>query len=99
MTIRELTFPVPDTAEVPPNMLLATVQWECIALKWRNLAEQRRDHHVELSKSGRWKHYYTEQEFLLEMRKADALAERWSQIAPQREERWPAAETEHPAAA
>jgi hypothetical protein len=88
MTAREFT-PIPDIAEVPSTMLPATFQWEHIALKWRNLAEQRRDHHVDLYKSGRWKHYYTEQEFLLEMRKADALAERWIQIAPQREERWP----------
>jgi uncharacterized repeat protein (TIGR03809 family) len=80
-------------------MLPATFQWERIALKWRSLAEQRRDHHVELYKSGRWKLYYTEQEFLLEMRKAAALAERWIQIAPSREERWPAAETGQQAAA
>ena len=66
-------------------MLLAAVQWERIALKWRNLAERRRDHHVELYQSGRWKHYYSEAEFLTEMRKAGALAERWIEIAPLRE--------------
>ena len=27
-------------------MLLAAIQWERIALKWRGLAEQRRDHHL-----------------------------------------------------
>jgi hypothetical protein len=90
MTFRESTFPVPDTAEVPSTMLLATVQWERTALKWRNLAEQRRDHHLDLYRSGRWKHYYTEEQFLTEMRKAVALAERWVQIAPSGEERAPA---------
>ena len=65
-------------------MLLATTQWERIALKWRSLAERRRDHYVELYQSGRWKHYHSEAEFLTEMRKAAALAERWIQIAPLR---------------
>jgi hypothetical protein len=98
MTTRELTFPVLDAAEVPSTMLLATVQWERIALKWRALAEQRRDHHVDLYKSGRWKHYYTEEQFLTEMRKAVALAERWVKIAPSPDERAPP-EIEQPAAA
>ena len=87
MTDWESTFPIPDAAEVPLTMLQATLQWERIALKWRSLAEQRRDHHFELYRSGRWKHYYTEEQFLDEMRKAVALAERWVEIAPGREER------------
>ena len=53
-------------------MVKATVRLENVALKWRALAERRRDHHLELYKSGRWKHYYTEQEFLAEMRNAIA---------------------------
>ena len=85
MTNREVTSPVPDLAEVPPTMLLATIQWERIALKWRSLAERRRDHYLELYRSGRWKHYYSEADFLTEMRKAAALAERWIEIAPLRE--------------
>ena len=75
-------------------MLQATVQWERIALKWRSLAEQRRDHHFELYQSGRWKHYYTDDEFLTEMRKAVALAERWVEIAPSRRGARRAAERE-----
>ena len=82
MTNREVTSPVPDPAEVPPTMLLATTQWESIALKWRNLAERRRDHYIELYQSGRWKRYYGEANFLTEMRKAAALAERWIEIVP-----------------
>jgi uncharacterized repeat protein (TIGR03809 family) len=85
MTNREVTSPVPALAEVPPTMLLATIQWERIALKWRSLAERRRDHYLELYQSARWKHYYSEADFLTEMRKAAALAERWIEIAPLRE--------------
>ncbi len=55
------------------------------ALKWRDLAERRRAHFVELHQSGRWKHYYTEDRFAFEMRQAVALAERWAKIAPRPE--------------
>lgn len=99
MTDRELTFPIPDSAGVPTTMLQATVQWESIALKWRKIAEQRRDHHFELYRSGRWHHYYTEEEFLTEMRKAVALAERWVELAPSRQEREAPADVAEPAAA
>ena len=75
-------------------MLKATLHWESIALKWRSLAEQRRDHHLELYKSGRWKRYYTDEEFLAEMRSAVAIADRWAKIAPLPEERRRAAEAE-----
>ena len=68
-------------------MVKATVRLESVALKWRALAERRRDHHIELYKSGRWRHYYTDQEFLKEMRAAIALAQRWAKIAPLPEER------------
>jgi len=57
MAAREFTTPVPRLAEVPFRMLPAARTWERIALKWRNIAEQRRDHHLDLYKSGRWKHY------------------------------------------
>ena len=68
-------------------MFQSALNWERIALKWRNLAVQRRDHHFELYRSGRWKHYYTDEQFLDEMRKAVDLAERWEEIAPVGEER------------
>src|SRR5262249_47948362 len=35
-----------------------------IALKWRDLVERRRAYFAELYHSGRWKIYYTEQEFV-----------------------------------
>jgi len=82
MTNREVTSPVPALAEVPPTMLLATIQWERIALKWRSLAERRRDHYLELYQSARWKHYYSEEQFLHRMREAIRAAESWALIAP-----------------
>jgi hypothetical protein len=83
-------------------MFHAAVTWECIALKWRALAKRRHDHHLDLYKSGRWRHYYTAEEFLAEMGKTVAMAERWATIAPLPEEREPpvsAAEPEQALAA
>jgi uncharacterized repeat protein (TIGR03809 family) len=57
-----------------------------VALKWRAIAEQRRDHFFDLYQSGRWKHYYEGQAFLNAMRAAVELAERWALIAPRPEE-------------
>ena len=79
-------------------MLAVARKWERIALKWRDLAEQRRDHHLDLYKSGRWKHYYTAEEFLVEMRQAVAIADRWAMIAPRPGEREAPAAIEQPAA-
>jgi uncharacterized repeat protein (TIGR03809 family) len=99
MAARDFTTPVPRLAEVPFRMLPAARNWERIALKWRNIAEQRRDHHLDLYKSGRWKHYYTDEEFLVEMCQAVAIADRWAKIAPRSEEREAPAAIEQPAAA
>jgi uncharacterized repeat protein (TIGR03809 family) len=55
---------------------------DVVAHKWRRLAERRREHFVELFYSGRWKLYYTEDEFLKCMREAIRLTERWALIAP-----------------
>ena len=57
------------------------------ARKRRDLAERRRAHFVELFESGRWRHYYSDTEFLVEMRKAMAIAQKWAQLAPTAEER------------
>lgn len=64
----------------------ATLTWERVALKWRELAERRRDHIYDLYQSGRWTHYYTDNQFLDEMHTAIALAERWAAIAPRPDE-------------
>ena len=52
------------------------------ALKWRELTERRHEHFVDMFHSGRWKHYYTEEQFLRYMRESIRLKERWSLIAP-----------------
>ena len=52
------------------------------AQKWRALAERRRAHFVELYHTGRWKRYYSEEQFLLKMREAMKASDRWAQIAP-----------------
>jgi uncharacterized repeat protein (TIGR03809 family) len=52
------------------------------AQKWRDLAEKRRAYYAELYRSGRWRHYYSEIEFVLRMRDVVACAETWARIAP-----------------
>jgi len=52
-----------------------------VAQKWRALAERRLAHFVELYESGRWRHYYSEEQLLHRMREAVRLSERWAQIA------------------
>jgi uncharacterized repeat protein (TIGR03809 family) len=51
-----------------------------VAQKWRDIAERRREHFIRLYDSGRWKLYYTEEEFLARMREAIALVNRWTAI-------------------
>ena len=53
-----------------------------VSLKWRDLAERRRAHFIDLFQSGRWRYYYDDVEFLIAMRAAIASAERWAKIAP-----------------
>ena len=53
-----------------------------VALKWRALAERRQAHFIELYQSGRWKHYFSEERFLMRMREAVRASERWAEIAP-----------------
>jgi len=52
-----------------------------VAIKWRDLAERRRDYYVELHRSGRWQRYYTEESFARLLRAAVRDASEWSQIA------------------
>jgi uncharacterized repeat protein (TIGR03809 family) len=46
--------------------------------KWRALAERRKAHLVDLYNSGRWRLYYSEQEFVLRLREAIRNVEKWS---------------------
>jgi uncharacterized repeat protein (TIGR03809 family) len=52
------------------------------ARKWRDLAERRCRHLFELQESGRWRHYYTEEKFIAEMRETIRTAEEWARIVP-----------------
>jgi uncharacterized repeat protein (TIGR03809 family) len=51
-----------------------------IAQKWRDLAERRRAYFAELYSSGRWKHYYTEEQFVARMREVVNAADAWTQL-------------------
>lgn len=74
-------------------------QFDNIAQKWRDLAERRRDYFVELYQSGRWRHYYSEDEFVLVMREVMDVTETWASIAPRPAEQMLAAgDTEETAA-
>ena len=46
---------------------------ENIGRRFQSLAEQRRHHLLELYRTGRWRHYYTEDQLALEMRDAGRL--------------------------
>jgi uncharacterized repeat protein (TIGR03809 family) len=63
-------------------MLSTAQRWQKIAQKWRGIAERRSAHHVEMFYSGRWRHYYSDEDFLLAMRSAILMAKRWAAIAP-----------------
>lgn len=52
-----------------------------LAQEWRDLADRRREHFAELYRSGRWRHYYTEDQFLAQMREVVRAAEAWARIA------------------
>jgi uncharacterized repeat protein (TIGR03809 family) len=53
-----------------------------VAHRWRVLAERRCEHFLKLHDSGRWRYYYSEQQFLDRLDEAIRLSERWAQIAP-----------------
>ena len=55
--------------------------YDKLAQKWRDLAERRRDHIIELYDTGRWKHYYTEQELVASLREATQHLETWNKLA------------------
>jgi uncharacterized repeat protein (TIGR03809 family) len=55
--------------------------YDGIARKWLALAERRQQHLLELCDTGRWRHYYTETEFLDEMRKVLRVRAQWATIA------------------
>lgn len=52
-----------------------------ISRKWRDLADRRLAYFTELYRSGRWKHYYSEEEFVERMRDVVKAAKVWSNLA------------------
>jgi hypothetical protein len=57
-----------------------------VSRKWRIRAERRLPHFVELCETGRWKRYFSEEDFLRRMREAMAVSTRWAEIAAIAEE-------------
>jgi uncharacterized repeat protein (TIGR03809 family) len=52
-----------------------------ITRKWHALAERRRAHFIELYDSGRWKRYYSEGDFVAQMRETVKLADTWARLS------------------
>src|SRR5712691_367756 len=70
-----------DTSS-PVERLASLRSLDPVALKWRSLIERRRAHFVDLYLSGRWKRYYSEEQFLANFRETMSIADRWMEIAP-----------------
>ena len=62
----------------------AVRSFDQIVQQWHELADRRREHFAELYRSGRWRHYYTEEQFVARMREVVHAAEAWAQIATPR---------------
>jgi len=58
-----------------------TPQLKSATARFRALALQRHAYYLELFKSGRWTHYFTEQEFVERMRDVMRATTAWSQLA------------------
>ena len=56
-------------------------RYDSIARRWLDLIERRQEHFLDLCDSGRWRHYFTEAEFLDEMRKVLRVRDQWAAIA------------------
>ena len=54
---------------------------DALTRRWLALAERRRDHFIELYRSGRWQRYYTEDVFRARMREAVSDVEAWKACA------------------
>lgn len=56
-------------------------RYDSIARRWLALIERRQEHFLDLCDSGRWRHYFTEAEFLDEMRKVLRVRGQWAALA------------------
>ena len=57
------------------------VRLEQIAAKWHVLAQRRLAHVRELERSGRWRLFYSEEQFGSYLREAERVAAIWRQLA------------------
>jgi hypothetical protein len=57
------------------------VRFDQIAAKWHALAQRRLAHARELERSGRWKHFYSEERFGLYLRETERVAALWAKLA------------------
>jgi uncharacterized repeat protein (TIGR03809 family) len=71
-----------DIEPVPHMSADAARRFAETAQKWRNLIDRRCAQLVELQRTGAWRHYYNEAEFLAVMSEALALTQTWRQLAP-----------------
>jgi hypothetical protein len=55
--------------------------YDSIAGRWLALIERRQQNFIELSNTGRWRHYYTQAQFIDEMRKVLHLRDQWARLA------------------
>jgi hypothetical protein len=60
------------------------VRFEQIARKWHALAQRRLAHVRELQRSGRWKHFYSEEQFGSYLRETERVAALWAKLAATR---------------
>jgi hypothetical protein len=71
-------------ADVGGHRMLATKKaarsrnFDELARDWRKLAERRRDHLLELQRSGRWKRYFSEEKLAAHLNEANACIRAWS---------------------
>ena len=68
-----------------------------IARGWQVLAERRRNHLLELYRTGRWRRYYSEDQLMAEMRDAVREIRGWSAIGAKEDD--PSGTTAEPPAA
>jgi uncharacterized repeat protein (TIGR03809 family) len=58
-------------------------RFDQIAKKWHALAQRRLAHVREMERSGRWKHFYSEEQFRSYLREAEHVAALWAKLAGQ----------------
>ncbi len=65
------------------QVLLGRPGFKAIVQRWHALAQRRLDDYTELYRSGRWRHYYTQDQFAMRMLDVISTAKKWSDLAEQ----------------